>query len=140
MGCLESSGGLRYVFFFFKQKTAYGMRISDWSSDVCSSDLPKRGPNTVTLQLPTNAPGFTVVDEKFIARNYSMLEQATARKREVKWAIRRARGEQALYYRATLVRSTLGDEPDLASEPTLAKPPPPEKPWGPATPPFMEEF
>src|SRR3546814_11920197 len=28
-----------YVVFFFKQKTAYEMRISDWSSDVCSSDL-----------------------------------------------------------------------------------------------------
>src|SRR3546814_5241774 len=28
------------IFFFFKQKTAYEMRISDWSSDVCSSDLP----------------------------------------------------------------------------------------------------
>src|SRR3546814_4960272 len=34
-------------FFFFKQKTAYEMRISDWSSDVCSSDLapaPKPAP------------------------------------------------------------------------------------------------
>src|SRR3546814_6925286 len=35
---------VRYSFdcllFFFKQKTAYEMRISDWSSDVCSSDLP----------------------------------------------------------------------------------------------------
>src|SRR3546814_6365422 len=30
---------LFYFFFFFKQKTAYEMRISDWSSDVCSSDL-----------------------------------------------------------------------------------------------------
>src|SRR3546814_3809236 len=29
-----------YTCFFFKQKTAYEMRISDWSSDVCSSDLP----------------------------------------------------------------------------------------------------
>src|SRR3546814_8821408 len=29
------------MFFFFKQKTAYEMRISDWSSDVCSSDLNK---------------------------------------------------------------------------------------------------
>src|SRR3546814_3349794 len=29
----------RVFFFFFKQKTAYEMRISDWSSDVCSSDL-----------------------------------------------------------------------------------------------------
>src|SRR3546814_10358885 len=32
----------RAVFFFFKQKTAYEMRISDWSSDVCSSDLDPR--------------------------------------------------------------------------------------------------
>src|SRR3546814_6521406 len=30
-------------FFFFKQKTAYEMRISDWSSDVCSSDLSALG-------------------------------------------------------------------------------------------------
>src|SRR3546814_5786304 len=30
-------------FFFFKQKTAYELRISDWSSDVCSSDLRRRG-------------------------------------------------------------------------------------------------
>src|SRR3546814_11952763 len=30
---------MRSMFFFFKPKTAYEMRISDWSSDVCSSDL-----------------------------------------------------------------------------------------------------
>src|SRR3546814_4285381 len=39
---------LVYVFFFFKQKTAYEMRISDWSSDVCSSDLMARA---LTLSL-----------------------------------------------------------------------------------------
>src|SRR3546814_20434545 len=34
------------MFFFFKQKTAYEMRISDWSSDVCSSDLlAEQGPD-----------------------------------------------------------------------------------------------
>src|SRR3546814_18237333 len=33
---------LLVCFFFFKQKTAYEMRISDWSSDVCSSDLDAR--------------------------------------------------------------------------------------------------
>src|SRR3546814_15782036 len=43
--CVFSSTASRcYVFFFFKQKTAYEMRISDWSSDVCSSDL-HRGSN-----------------------------------------------------------------------------------------------
>src|SRR3546814_7911262 len=39
---------LIFVFFFFKQKTAYEMRISDWSSDVCSSDLA-RGLEAVAL-------------------------------------------------------------------------------------------
>src|SRR3546814_10901098 len=33
---------MSFSFFFFKQKTAYEMRISDWSSDVCSSDLRVR--------------------------------------------------------------------------------------------------
>src|SRR3546814_7476718 len=34
------SSSFSLFFFFFKQKTAYEIRISDWSSDVCSSDLP----------------------------------------------------------------------------------------------------
>src|SRR3546814_5797242 len=33
---------VNFLFFFFKQKTAYELRISDWSSDVCSSDLSGR--------------------------------------------------------------------------------------------------
>src|SRR3546814_5219637 len=43
--CSECSGVLLVVVFLFccfKQKTAYEMRISDWSSDVCSSDLARR--------------------------------------------------------------------------------------------------
>src|SRR3546814_5353818 len=44
MCCSESVKEIFIVlisFFFFKQKTAYEMRISDWSSDVCSSDLTR---------------------------------------------------------------------------------------------------
>src|SRR3546814_2099959 len=41
-GCVLFSCYL-VIFFFFKQKTAYEMRISDWSSDVCSSDLAAVG-------------------------------------------------------------------------------------------------
>src|SRR3546814_3934061 len=44
------------TFFFFKQKTAYEMRISDWSSDVCSSDIAYRA-----LLAPT-APLRDVID------------------------------------------------------------------------------
>src|SRR3546814_4031357 len=40
-----------YLFFFFKQKTAYEMRISDWSSDVCSSDLGNIFNDTASLKL-----------------------------------------------------------------------------------------
>src|SRR3546814_3999887 len=55
------------IFFFFKQKTAYEMRISDWSSDVCSSDLASgairghrpatsnRASATSTAGLPTSS-------------------------------------------------------------------------------------
>src|SRR3546814_3379039 len=37
--CTVYNSGCDVCFLFFKQKTAYEMRISDWSSDVCSSDL-----------------------------------------------------------------------------------------------------
>src|SRR3546814_10827250 len=50
---------LVFVFFFFKQKTAYEMRISDWSSDVCSSDLRNSGASGVPqrrLPWPTGPP------------------------------------------------------------------------------------
>src|SRR3546814_3958206 len=40
------------VFFFFKQKTAYEVRISDWSSDVCSSDLYLAAPVAMCTMRP----------------------------------------------------------------------------------------
>src|SRR3546814_9497223 len=48
----STANSLLFVFFFFfKQKTAYEMRISDWSSDVCSSDL-KAGLETAAAAYP----------------------------------------------------------------------------------------
>src|SRR3546814_1766496 len=50
-------------FFFFKQKTAYEMRISDWSSDVCSSDLPAGGGgNTQALDFSFTSAETEVAD------------------------------------------------------------------------------
>src|SRR3546814_1089336 len=43
--------------FFFKQKTAYEMRISDWSSDVCSSDLPLGGSGAQPVRRGDHGPG-----------------------------------------------------------------------------------
>src|SRR3546814_6896652 len=54
-------------FFFFKQKTAYELRISDWSSDVCSSDVMLAPPITVTPPQEGGAAGsrlqVTYIDE-----------------------------------------------------------------------------
>src|SRR3546814_7598079 len=50
-----------FFFFFFKQKTAYEMRISDWSSDVCSSDLrarhARRSDRPRRAMVPATFPG-----------------------------------------------------------------------------------
>src|SRR3546814_9492162 len=62
------------VFFFFKQKTAYEMRISDWSSDVCSSDLDEE-----TLSLPrlTRQGGKTTGGGSMIGRVWNSGAEAT---------------------------------------------------------------
>src|SRR3546814_2538725 len=57
---------LLFFIFFFKQKTAYEMRISDWSSDVCSSDLvlkmyaPPAARATAMVALPDGAAALTL--------------------------------------------------------------------------------
>src|SRR3546814_4296334 len=60
------------LFFFFKQKTAYEMRISDWSSDVCSSDLPATG----ALSFKT-APDFEAPDDSNGDRLYHVIVSAS---------------------------------------------------------------
>src|SRR3546814_3197205 len=54
--------------FFFKQKTAYEMRISDWSSDVCSSDLASDDATVVLLDDHHGGPRRHAVDEVRPAR------------------------------------------------------------------------
>src|SRR3546814_9799468 len=66
-------------FFFFKQKTAYEMRISDWSSDVCSSDL--------------GGTGFSCMVSRMKCRNCSELGDSERRRRVIKQTSRASRGE-----------------------------------------------
>src|SRR3546814_4498234 len=60
-----------FYFFFFKQKTAYEMRISDWSSDVCSSDLDQ-------LRHPVTRENFEDGDEADRDELCRQLERAVA--------------------------------------------------------------
>src|SRR3546814_20760483 len=55
------------LFFFFKQKTAYEMRISDWSSDVCSSDLLRPGIRIIKITLECLRPAVGRVDDADVA-------------------------------------------------------------------------
>src|SRR3546814_9303101 len=59
------------VFFFFKQKTAYEMRISYWSSDVCSSDLLQDLPH-VDIMKPITKFASSVVSTERVADMVSM--------------------------------------------------------------------
>src|SRR3546814_3922418 len=57
-----------FFFFFFKQKTAYEMRISDWSSDVCSSDLDLVGNDADAEPFRLFDEGFELIRRKHGAR------------------------------------------------------------------------
>src|SRR3546814_8462334 len=59
------------LFFFFKQKTAYEMRISDWSSDVCSSDLLADRFHLIAPDLP----GWNA-SERLPGADYGVIAQA----------------------------------------------------------------
>src|SRR3546814_7172200 len=87
ISCIMSTSYYFFVMmvFFFKQKTAYEMRISDWSSDVCSSDL-------VT---PSSSAAADVMDTRFRWRRVSATASWNARYRRNRgnrrgWRIGRA--------------------------------------------------
>src|SRR3546814_5202690 len=74
-----------YFIFFFKQKTAYEMRISDWSSDVCSSDLRRQGAGLrryrrdVAFGLRHAARGIRQADRKDLAGHEAALRSEERR-------------------------------------------------------------
>src|SRR3546814_5297479 len=62
---------MTYFLFFFKQKTAYEMRISDWSSDVCSSDLLHGVGISVVNALSDRLDVEVVIDQQLYTQSYS---------------------------------------------------------------------
>src|SRR3546814_18669957 len=71
---------ISFFFFFFKQKTAYEMRISDWSSDVCSSDL-RRGRCVALhvlyqLVVAQSVVGYLPFLCKSVHRSFSLLDRS----------------------------------------------------------------
>jgi hypothetical protein len=101
--------------------------VEVWSVQARVEYSPRRAANKVALTLPTAPPGFAILDERYIARGYSLLEENRGGEREAQWTIRRATGKQVLYYRATVVRGPIPDDafsdaPKLGQAPQLEEP------------------
>src|SRR3546814_1680352 len=79
------------VVFFFQQKTAYEWRISDWSSDVCSSDLSPAGQafTTAMQEAVKNRTGRIVPPAQHAAAINRYMTSATGRKESVRSGILR---------------------------------------------------
>jgi len=94
--------------------------VEVWTLQARIGYVPEQGANRITLQVPGDAPGWSVLDERFVARRHAKLEARDGVAREVQWAIRHARGEQALYYRANVVRAQPAAPPLLLLPPEQA--------------------
>src|SRR3546814_9746890 len=99
---------MTFVFFFFKQKTAYEMRISDWSSDVCSSDLRTADCGDCSAIRPTHRPTrlppqtrISAIHRHYKALTTSPPRQSSIRSGQCFWLLRL----QSITQNATLVRS-----------------------------------
>src|SRR3546814_7242836 len=78
---------LSEFFFFFKQKTAYEMRISDWSSDVCSSDLkdtPDGGFAPLSDRETAAKPGY---DPRLLMDNLPVIDELVEAMNEMGWGV-----------------------------------------------------
>lgn len=82
---------------------------------------PAPVPAKVTLYVPALTPGFAILDENFVSRGFGFTTRYVAGGRQVQWAVRRIKGEQTLYYRATIYKDPLQVESD--STPPFPAPP-----------------
>lgn len=131
LAALIAIAGLAAVFYKWKVLNfplQPATEVEVWSVQARVEFAPRRAANKVNLVLPTDPPGFSILDERFIARGYSLLQETRRGEREAQWTIRRASGRQVLYYRATVVRSgnegevVFDEPPKVGSGPTLEEP------------------
>jgi hypothetical protein len=83
-------------------------------------------PAKLSLFIPENTPGFMLLDEDFISSRYGLTIDKADDNRRADWAIRRAKGDQTLYYRISVARSNLKldweSRPDFPAAPEYPEP------------------
>lgn len=97
-----------------------------WTVEAQVQFNARPGPSMVTLRLPEDPPGFAILSENFVSRGYGLSTFPTDGGRKAQWSIRRARGQQSLYYRAVLYRDehgqSAGRQPAYPPVPDLREP------------------
>ena len=102
--------------------------IDTWLVEAKLSFEAIGGATRAALKVPIDPPGYTVLDENFISRGYGLATESAEASRQAVWTTRRTSGNQALYYRARVVRSSEPRPP--IGVPALADVPEYEEPFG----------
>ena len=76
-----------------------------WTIEARATFRASGGPARVELAVPYKAPGFDLLDEDFISANFGVSNEVDGATRQAMWTVRRAKGSQVLYYRATTYES-----------------------------------
>jgi len=95
------------------------------------------GPAKLSLFIPETMPGFMLLDEDFISSRFGLTIDKANSNRRADWAIRRARGEQTLYYRISVARGN--QHADWHTKPDFPVPPAYEEPYASAIKAIIED-
>lgn len=87
-----------------------GSQVKIWDMEVRVSFLAEGKPVKVSLYVPRTSANYALLDENLVSRGYGMRIREVAGNRQVVWSIRKASGQQTLYYRATLQKLKSRDE------------------------------
>lgn len=108
-----------------------------WTVQARVQVAPGSGPVKVDMKLPTRTPHYANSNENFVSRGFGLSIDDDAWQREANWAIRRAQGDQALYYRAVFYRHR--EAVELAPVPEFSDPPVLDEPFDTALSEIVEE-
>ncbi len=125
---LSAAGGA--LFYYKSQVLGYPLvprtEAEIWTVEVTMQFEAGPGPVKANLHIPALTPGFAIFDENFLSRGFGFTTRYVSGGRQVQWAIRRARGPQTLYYRATVyedpARAQSDTTPPFPPAPTLEEP------------------
>jgi hypothetical protein len=93
-----------------------------WDIEVKASFLADGGPAKLGLYIPKDTRRFQLVDENFVSVGYGLATSRPGPNRQVTWTVRRAKGQEVLFYRATVRALPAATVPEPGDRPEVVKP------------------